>query len=97
MRKMFWIVALALLVPIVPFILFGDLVEARVREGLDPDALKNELTALLLLELDQLDGRATNVETDDPFGPIEHSQITSRGRQAVGSPRSGFVGFVRSP
>ena len=51
MKKMFWIVALSLLVPIVPFVLFGDLVEAQVREWLDPDAPPGTVIAMVIAVL----------------------------------------------
>lgn len=51
MKKMFWIVALALLVPVVPFVLFGDTVEAWVREWIDPDAPPATVIAMVVAVL----------------------------------------------
>jgi uncharacterized membrane protein YdjX (TVP38/TMEM64 family) len=51
MKKMLLIVSLSLLVPIVPFVLFGDAVEAWVQSWIDPNAPQSTVIAMVVAVL----------------------------------------------
>ena len=73
MKKMLLIVAAALLVPIVPFVLFGDALEQWVRSWIDPDAEPSTVIAMVV-----------GVLSTDIFLPVPSSFVSTLAGKQLG-------------